>query len=257
MNIIHAIVLGAVEGITEFLPISSTGHLIFVSRLLNIAQTDFVKTFEISIQLGAILAVVLLYWKNLFLNREIIKKVLAAFIPTGIIGFALYKFIKVFLIGNLWVVAGSLFVIGLVLVIVELYIRKKEFKIKELKDISYKQAVEIGIIQSLGMIPGVSRSGATIMGGLLMGIDRKTIVDFSFLLAIPTMLAATGYDLLKNFHSISGSDLGVLGIGFIVSFLVAIPAVIFLIKFVKKYNFIGFGIYRIVVALVFLGILFS
>jgi len=257
MNIIHAIVLGVVEGITEFLPISSTGHLIFVSKLLNITQTDFVKTFEIAIQLGAILAIVILYWKKLFLNREIIQKVLVAFVPTGIIGFILYKIIKTFLLGNNWIVIGALFIVGLILIIVELYLRKKEFKIKELKDISYQQAFYIGLVQSLGMIPGVSRSGATIIGGLLMGIDRKTIVDFSFMLAIPTMLAATGYDLLKSYHSISSSDLGVLGIGFLVTFIVAIPAVIFLIRFVKKYNFIGFGIYRMVVALVFLWILLS
>lgn len=255
MNIVHAIILGIVEGITEFLPISSTGHLIFVSRLLNISQTDFVKTFEIAIQLGAILAIVILYWKKLFLNREIIQKVLVAFVPTGIIGFLLYKIIKSYLLGNNWVVIGSLFIVGLALIIIELLVRKKEFKITDTKDISYKQAAAIGVVQSLGVIPGVSRSGATIMGGLIMGIDRKTIVDFSFLLAIPTMIAATGYDLLKSYQSISSSDLGVLGIGFLVSFLVAIPAVIFLIKFVKKYDFIGFGIYRMVVALIFAWIL--
>jgi len=255
MSFWHAIILGIVEGITEFLPISSTGHLILASQILNIAQTDFVKTFEIAIQLGAILAVIILYWKKIWRSWDLIKKVIIAFIPTGIIGFILYKIIKSFLLGNTWIVVGSLFIVGLILIIVELYIKKKEFKIKDLKEISYKQALGIGAVQSLGMIPGVSRSGATIIGGLLMDIDRKTIVDFSFLLAIPTMLAATGYDLLKSFPSISSSDFGVLGIGFLVTFIVAIPSVIFLIRFVKKYNFIGFGIYRIVVAILFLILL--
>jgi undecaprenyl-diphosphatase len=258
MNIIHAIILGVVEGITEFLPISSTGHLIFVSKLLNIVQTDFVKTFEISIQLGAILAIIILYWKKIFLNRGIIKKVLVAFIPTGIIGFILYKIVKGYLLGNLWLVIGSLAVVGLILIIVELYLgrgRKFSARTNSLEKISYGQAVTIGVVQSLGMVPGVSRSGATIIGGLIMGIDRQTIVDFSFLLAIPTMLAATGYDLLKSYKLISSADFGILGVGFLVSFLVAIPAVIFLIKFVKKYNFIGFGIYRIVIAIIFMAIL--
>ena len=251
MNIIHAIILGIVEGVTEFLPVSSTGHLILVSKILSIAQTDFVKTFEIAIQLGAILAVIILYWKKLFVSFEMIKKIIVAFIPTGILGFILYKLIKGVLLGNLWVVVGSLLIVGIIMIIVELYLKKKEFKTKELKDISYAQAASIGVIQSLGMIPGVSRSGATIIGGLLMGIDRKTIVDFSFLLAIPTMLAATGYDLLKNFHNISSSQFDVLGVGLLVSFLIAIPFIKFLIGFVKKYDFIPFGIYRIFVAILF------
>lgn len=253
MSYLHSIILGIVQGITEFLPISSTGHLILVSRVLNIPQTDFVKTFEIAIQFGSILAVVILYWKKLFAGWDTIKKVAVAFIPTGIIGFILYKIVKTFLLGNEWVVVGSLFIVGIALIVVELVLKKKGrgFRVQGLETITYKQAAAIGVIQSLGMIPGVSRSGSTILGGLLMGIDRKTIVDFSFLLAIPTMLAATGYDLLKNFDSISSADLGVLGVGFLVSFLVAIPAVIFLIKFVKKYDFVGFGVYRIIVAIVF------
>jgi len=253
MSIIHAIILGIVEGVTEFLPVSSTGHMILISKILNIAQTDFVKTFEISIQLGAILAVVIIYWKRFIRDFDTWKKIIVAFIPTGIIGFILYKIIKSILLGDDWIVAGSLFIVGVILIIVEVYFKKKkkEFGIKDVKDISYKQAAAIGVVQSLGMIPGVSRSGATILGGLLMGIDRKTIVDFSFLLAVPTMLAATGYDLLKSYQDISSSQIGILGIGFLVSFLAAIPFIKFLLRFVQKNDFIAFGIYRIFVAILF------
>lgn len=251
-----SIILGVVEGLTEFLPISSTGHLILSSRILNIPLTDFLKTFEIVIQLGAILAVVLLYWKY-FVGAgsfENLKKIVIAFIPTGIVGFLLYKVIINWL-GSDKIVLWSLFLGGAVLIIFELS-HKEEKGLEKLADVSYSQSFFIGVFQALSVIPGVSRAAASIVGGLALGLKRKTAVEFSFLLAVPTMLAAAGYDALKNLNEFSASNSGLLIVGFIVSFLAAIIAVRFLINFIKKRNFIPFGIYRILVALIFWFIIF-
>lgn len=257
MDIINVIILGLVEGITEFLPVSSTGHLILASDLLKIAQSDFTKSFEIIIQLGAILSVVVLYWKK-FWNLELIKRLIAAFIPTGIIGLGLYKIVKTYLIGNEAIVLWSLFLGGIFLIVFEIYHhhicrpgRSTNVENEESSEISLKQSLVIGLFQSIAIIPGVSRSAATIIGGLWLGLKRTTIVEFSFLLAVPTMLAATSLDLVKNASAFSTSDFGALAIGFIVSFLVALFAIKFFIKFVKTHDFILFGIYRIVVAILF------
>ena len=254
MSFLHAIILGVVEGVTEFLPVSSTGHMILVSSILKIPQTDFVKTFEISIQLGAILAVVVLYFKKFFTDWETIKKIIIAFIPTSIIGFVLYKFIKQYLMGNVSVVLWALGVVGLLFIIIEYTQLKKEEN--NLKSISNKQAFLIGVAQSLAVIPGVSRSGATIMSGLLLGIKRKEIVEFSFLLAVPTMVAATGYDLLKSGTIITGDAVMPLIIGFVVSFFVALVAVRWFIKYIQTNTFTGFGIYRIAIAIIGFFVLF-
>ncbi|MFH1291632.1 MAG: undecaprenyl-diphosphate phosphatase [bacterium] len=255
MSILQTIIFGIVEGVTEFLPISSTGHLILTADLLKISQTDFLKTFEISIQLGAILAVVVLYWRKLFVEVIVIKRIITAFIPTAVLGLAFYKIIKTYLMGNNSVVLWSLFLGGIFLVIFELILQKKE-KICEqekgrLSDITYKQSVVIGIFQSIAMIPGVSRSASTVVGGLVMGLSRKTIVEFSFLLAVPTMAAATGLDLLKNAGSFSSSEFVSLMIGFVISFLVALVAIKWLLNYIQKHSFIAFGVYRIIVALAF------
>jgi undecaprenyl-diphosphatase len=253
MQIIHAVILGIVEGISEFLPISSTGHLILTSKLLSLKETEFLKTFEISIQLGAILSVVVLYWRKLLVEHEVIKKVLFAFLPTAIIGLIFYKIIKTYLLGNSLVVVWALFLGGLFLIIFELIYKKKKNKttIDKLEDISYKQSFLIGLSQSVAMIPGVSRSAATILGGLALGLSRTTIIEFSFLLAVPTMAAATGLDLLKTASSFSLNDVYLLTVGFVISFIVALFSIKFLLNFVKKYSFIGFGVYRIVIAIVF------
>lgn len=250
MTEFHSLILGVVEGITEFLPISSTGHLILASELLNIPQTDFQKSFEIIIQLGAITSVVVLYWKSLF-NIEIIKKLIVAFIPTGVIGLALYNIVKMYLLGNYQVVLWSLFLGGIALIVFELFHREPPDAEGDVAAVSYKQSFLIGIFQSIAIIPGVSRSAATIVGGLLLGIKRTTIVEFSFLLAVPTMLAATGLDLFKNAGAFSMDQFGILAIGFITSFVVAIISIKFLLSFIQKHNFILFGIYRIGIALVF------
>lgn len=250
MDIWHTIVLGIVEGITEFLPISSTGHLILVSQMLRIPATDFQKSFEIIIQLGAILSVIVLYWRTLC-NMTVLKKLAVAFIPTGIIGLALYKVVKTYLLGNQEVVVWSLFLGGVALIAFELWHKEEEAAVQTITDISYTQAATIGVFQALAIIPGVSRSAATIVGGLLLGLRRTTIVEFSFLLAVPTMLAASGLDLIKNASSFSSNQFGTLALGFTVSFFIALGSIKFLLGYIQKHNFIPFGIYRIIAATLF------
>lgn len=251
MHILHVLIFGIVEGITEFLPISSTGHLMLTAKVLGISQSEFIKSFEIAIQLGAILAVVVLYWDKLIKGWEIWKRLLVAFMPTALVGALLYKMIKRCLLGNNEIVLWSLFTGGLFLVIFELLHREKKDAVEELSAVSYPQALAIGLFQSVAMIPGVSRAAATIIGGLVVGLKRKTIVEFSFLLAIPTMLAATAFDLFKCAQVFKPDQFVSLGIGFVISFLVAIIAIKFLLSFIKRHTFIAFGIYRIIIALLF------
>lgn len=269
MDFLQAIILGAVEGITEFLPVSSTGHLMLAARLLHLAQSDFLKSFEIIIQLGAILSVAVLYWRELLVKREIIKKIIVAFVPTGLIGLAAYKAVKTYLLDSNAVVLWSLFLGGLIIILFEFWHSKKSFPKRgvapsglyapappeggepKVENISYGQAVALGFFQSIAMIPGVSRSAATILGGLAMGIPRRTIVEFSFLLAAPTMLAATGWDLIKSADRFSLAQWDFLAVGFIVSFLVALAAIKFLLNFIRKHSFIAFGAYRMALALIF------
>ena len=253
MNFIHATIIGIVEGLTEFLPVSSTAHMIFSSKLMGIKPSDFTKTFEIVIQLGAILAVVILYIKQL-LNWQNIKRLLVAFIPTVIIGFTLYQLVKSYLMENLTTIVWALIIGGLILIIFEKF-HSNENHPEEgngIKDISYKQCLYIGLFQALAIVPGVSRSAATIIGGLALGLKRKTIVEFSFLLAVPTMVAASGLDLLKSSQNISSSEFGLLGVGFITAFIVGGLSVKFFIKYIQKYNFIPFGIYRVIIGLALL-----
>jgi undecaprenyl-diphosphatase len=248
MNWLQTVILGIVEGMTEFLPVSSTGHLILASRLLDIGESDFLASFNIAIQLGAILAVVLLYGKSLLSDAKIFRRVAAAFMPTAIIGFVLYKFIKQVLLHSEMVVVWALALGGAILVAFELFYKEKDHSTGEIAGLSYPQAVAIGVFQSLAMIPGVSRSAATIVGGLALGLKRKTIVEFSFLLAIPTMAAAAGWDLFKSASAFSMDQLGILALGFVVSFLVALASVKFLLYFIKNHNFVAFGVYRILAA---------
>jgi len=260
MTIIQSFIMGIVEGLTEFLPISSTAHLILTGELLKIPSTDFLKSFEISIQLGAILSVVILYWKKVWSNLGIIWKIAAAFIPTSIIGLIFYKIVKTYLMESTLTIAISLLIGGIIIILFENWYAKK--KIDETEDetdlnkITYKQAITLGVVQALAIIPGVSRSGATIIGGLAQGIKRKTIVEFSFLLAIPTMLAATALDIYKNPTIFTSDQLVVWVVGFIVSFITAIIGVKFLIRYVQKNDFKAFGWYRIILGLIILGILF-
>ena len=248
MTTLEALILGVVEGLTEFLPISSTGHLILVSNLLGIKQTDQHKAFEVSIQLGSILAVLFLYFKK-FLDANLMKKIIVAFIPTGILGFVLYKLIKSLF--NPYIVVFMLIFGGIILMLIEIYHKNKSYEINSIQNIPYHKAFLIGVFQSFAMVPGTSRSGATIIGGLFLGLDRKTAAEFSFMLAVPTMFMATSYDIYKNHSNFSFSDWENLAIGFIVAFISALFAIKWLLKFISNHSFIPFGIYRIILAVLY------
>lgn len=251
MNLIQVIILSFVEGLTEFLPISSTGHMILVSRLIGLAETDFVKTFEIVIQMGAILAVVTLYFKKFVTSLDIYKKLLVAFIPTAIVGFTLYPLIKSVLLGSSAITLNSLFWGGVAIIGVEWFLKRKKTDVQKTGQVTYKQALIIGTFQSLSVIPGVSRAAATIIGGLLTGLPRTAATEFSFLLAVPTMFAATGYDVWKSREMITQGGMLSLFVGTVLSFFFAMVAIKFLIGYVKKHDFTAFGVYRILLAILF------
>jgi undecaprenyl-diphosphatase len=246
MSLLHAIILGIVEGITEFLPVSSTAHLILASKALSL-ESDFVKSFEIIIQFGAILSVVVLYWSK-FWNWDVLKKLVVAVIPTGIIGLTVYKVIKD-LLGSVTVVLLSLIIGGIALIVFERFRKSPDTEV-DFGQITYRKAFLIGLFQAIAVIPGVSRSAATIVGGSLIGISKRTIVEFSFMLAVPTMLAATGLELVKSRDALAG-NYGVLAVGFVVSFITAIVAIKSFLGYIKKRDFSAFGWYRIVLAVVY------
>ncbi|KKR63686.1 MAG: Undecaprenyl-diphosphatase [Candidatus Woesebacteria bacterium GW2011_GWA1_40_43] len=226
MSVLHVFILSLIEGLTEFLPISSTGHLILASKLLGISETNFVKTFEI-----------------------------VAFIPTAVVGFTLYPLIKDVLLGSSTVTLDALFWGGIALIGIELFLKKRNGSVRsneiDYERITYKKAFLIGVFQCLSVIPGVSRAAATIIGGLATGLNRPMATEFSFLLAVPTMIAATALDVYKSREFISQTGFLTLFAGSVLSFIFAMLAVKFLINFVKKHSFIGFGIYRIVLAILF------
>ena len=251
MNIIQSIILSIIEGLTEFLPISSTGHMILASSIMNIPEDAFVKTFEISIQIGAIMAIVLLYAKRFLQGISIYLKLAIAFIPTGIIGFLAYPYIKTYLFNPL-IVSISLVLGGIVLILIDKKVVGQESKTAELESISYKNAFFIGLFQSISMIPGVSRAAATIVGGIFNGLDKKQAIEFSFLLAVPTMFAATGYDLFKTSIVFSGHEIFLLSLGLVVAFITAWIAVKVFVKIVQNYGFKYFGYYRIIIGIIFL-----
>ena len=250
MNFFDAAVLGLIEGLTEFLPVSSTGHLILAGHLLGIPDTDFLKTFEIAIQAGAIGAGIVLSWKS-FLNLEITKRVLVGFVPTALIGFALYRLIKTYLLGNEYVVLAALAVGGVALIVFERLHKESAEATDDISRMSYGQAVGIGLFQSIAVIPGVSRSGASILGGLLLGLRRTATVEYSFLLAVPTMGAATALDLFKSYALFSAGDALALVVGFVTAFVVALVVIQFFLRFVRTQTFISFGVYRVLAAAAF------
>ncbi len=251
MTTAEAIIIAAVEGLTEFLPVSSTGHMILASSLLGIENDDFLKTFEISIQLGAILAIALMYVKRFFRGIDIYIKLAVAFIPTAILGFVAYGFIKEYLFSPT-VVSISLIIGGIILILIDRRVNQQTSTMKEVEDISIRNSFFIGLIQSISMIPGVSRAGATIVGGVLNGFDRKQATEFSFLLAIPTMFAATGYDLLKTPVHFGRDEMMLLATGLITAFIFAWIAVKLFLKFIDRHGFAYFGWYRIVIGILFL-----
>lgn len=253
MTYIHALILSLVEGITEFLPISSTGHLVLAAEFLNIQQTEFVKSFEIIIQLGAILAAVVLYARRILTNRVLFAKITLAFIPTAVIGIAVYPFIKSVLLGNAFITTIALLAGGVILIIFDLVGGKEKKEIMP-EAITFKQSVLVGCAQVLAMIPGVSRSGATIIGGVSSGMSRAAAIEFSFMLAIPTMLAATGYDLLKTGAAFSPHEWQLLAIGFVGAFVSALIVIKLFLSLLTKRIFLWFGLYRVVLALILLAI---
>jgi undecaprenyl-diphosphatase len=251
MDFFHAVILATVEGITEFLPVSSTGHMILASTLMKIEEVDFVKTFEISIQLGAIMAIVMLYAKQFLKGISIYLKLGTAFIPTAIIGFFAYNFIKGYLF-NSTIVAASLIVGGIVLIFIDRKVVNQKSSTDLLENISYKNAFLIGLIQCFSMVPGVSRAAATIIGGVFNGLDKKQATEFSFLLAVPTMFAATGYDLYKTSIVFSKQEILLLTTGLVVAFFTAWFAVKLFLRIVENYGFKHFGYYRIIIGILFL-----
>lgn len=256
MSIIEAIILAIVEGLTEFLPVSSTGHMILVSSLMGIHNESFVKTFEIVIQLGAIMAIVMLYAKRFLQGISIYLKLGMAFFPTAVIGFLAYDFIKAYLF-NPVVVSVSLILGGIVFILIDKRLVNQQSKTLTLESISYKNAFFIGLMQCLAMVPGVSRAAATIIGGVFNGLDKKQATEFSFLLAVPTMFAATGYDLIKTPIDFSNHEILLLGIGLFLAFITAFFAVKIFLKIVENYGFKHFGYYRIVIGIVFLAYMTS
>jgi undecaprenyl-diphosphatase len=256
MTLIQTIILGIVEGITEFLPVSSTGHMIIAQKILAIESTEFVKAFTVNIQFGAILSVLVLYWKRFFQTFDFYWKLLIAVIPALVLGFLFSEKIDK-LLESVTVVAVML-VLGGVLM---LYVDKWFNKTNEDQTIGWKRALKIGFYQCIAMIPGVSRSMASIVGGMTTKLTRKNAAEFSFFLAVPTMAAASGYKLLKLFMDPAGKsmlsdNLVTLLIGNIVAFIVAMAAIKFFIGFLTKYGFKAFGYYRIVVGIAILLLLF-
>lgn len=247
MQIWEAILLAVVEGITEFLPVSSTGHMILTSSLLGIASNEFVKMFTVAIQFGAILSVVVLYYKTFFKSVHFYFKLLVGFIPAMVFGFLLNDWIDS-LLENAIVVAVTLLLGGVVLLFIDKWFAQNETD-AQIKEVDYKQAFKIGLFQVIAMIPGVSRSAATIIGGLTQKLNRKSAAEFSFFLAVPTMFAATAYKMLKYHKQVgfNASDFTILLIGNVVAFVVAAIAIKAFIGFLTKYGFKVFGWYRIIV----------
>ncbi|MCR4263645.1 MAG: undecaprenyl-diphosphate phosphatase [Candidatus Roizmanbacteria bacterium] len=252
MTIVQSAILGVVEGITEFLPISSTFHLILASTFLRLTQSEFVKLFEIFIQSGAILAVIFLYYKEVMRDRVLFVKLIVSFLPTAVVGIGLYKIIKEVFFERIDVTTITFIIVGIIFLIVEYGIQKKWLKIdKNMSKLSYKQAILVGLLQSFAVLPGVSRAGAVIVGMMMLGYKRSEAAKYSFMLSVPTILAAALYDFYKmrEFASENSDELLLLSVGFIVAFASAYIGVKWLIKYLQNNSLTLFGWYRIVVGI--------
>lgn len=256
MTYIQALILAIIEGITEYLPVSSTGHMIIGAAFMGINEASFTKIFEVNIQFGAILSVVVLYWRRFFQSLQFYYKLLVAFIPAAFIGLILGDLIDQ-LLESVLVVAIMLVVGGIVLVFIDDYFAKKAQK----EEVAYSDAFKIGLFQCIAMIPGVSRSASTIIGGMFQGLSRKSSAEFSFFLAVPTMLAASAYKLLKGFLkgtlTFTTEEINLLLFGNAVAFVVAMLAIKFFIHFLQKYGFRVFGYYRIGLGLILIALILS
>jgi undecaprenyl-diphosphatase len=258
MNFINALILGLVEGITEFLPISSTAHLIITSKLLHISQSEFQTFFEIFIQSGAILAVVFLYFSYVLKHKELWGKIIVSFIPTAIVGLVLEKIIKKVFFNSMPLIIGSMFLVGLLFIIFEYLVKNKKIKLeKPIGKMSYVEAFIVGLGQSLAVVPGVSRAGIVMLTMMGEGYKRDESAIYSFLLAVPTILAASGLEIIKtDFKVITNiNNLLFLAVGFFVSLETAYLTVKWFIGFLQKNSLVGFGIYRILLAIIILLVL--
>lgn len=259
MTFVESIIIAIVEGLTEFIPISSTGHMIIAGKLLSVPENDFAKVFTIAIQLGAILAVVVLYWRKFFdlKNWQFYIKLMVGVIPAIILGLLFSKQIDL-LLDSTTTVAIALLIGGIILIFVDKFFTNP--RIQSEKQVSYKSSFTIGIWQCLAMIPGVSRSAASIIGGMQQKLTRSAAAEFSFFLAVPTMLAATGYKLLKHYKEnggFSGEEIKLLAIGNLVAFIVALIAIKFFIDFLKKHGFRVWGIYRVILGIILLVMIYT
>lgn len=259
MNIVQSIIIGIVEGITEFIPISSTGHMIIAEKLLGIKEDEFTKMFTVAIQLGAILAVVVLYWRKFFdfKNLHFYFKLIIGVLPAIILGLFLADKIDE-MMGSTLVVVFAILIGGIVLIFIDRFF--KHPTISSEKQVTYGKSFTIGIWQCLAMIPGMSRSAASIIGGMQQKLTRSAAAEFSFFLAVPTMIAATGYKLFKHYMhggGFSGEEIKLLLIGNIVAFVVALLAIKFFIEFLKKHGFRIWGIYRVAVGVILLILIFT
>lgn len=246
MTYLDALILSIIEGITEFLPISSTGHMVIASTFMGIGDNVLTKNFEIVIQLGAILSVAVLYWRKFFTSFRFYLKLAFAFLPAAIVGFLLEDYIDR-LLANVWVVIASLFLGGIVLIFIDRWFKHVEGT--EAQEISWFQAFKIGCFQCIAMIPGVSRAAATIIGGMVVGLNRRTAAEFSFFLAVPTMLGASAKKMMDSYRTIQNHDIAILLLGSLVAFIVAMCAIKAFIGFLKQHGFKWFGYYRIIVGM--------
>ncbi len=254
MNLIHAIILAIIEGLTEFLPVSSTGHMIIASSAMGIANNDFVKLFTVAIQLGAILSVVVLYFKRFFRSIDFYFKLIVAFIPAAVFGLLFSKKIDQLLESAL-TVGITLFIGGIILLFVDKWFTKPLIDNED--EVDYMTALKIGFFQCIAMIPGTSRSAATIVGGMTQKLSRKAAAEFSFFLAVPTMFAATAKKLLDFYregHAITGDEIKLLAIGNVIAFIVALLAIRSFITFLQRKGFVLFGWYRIIVGAIIIGL---
>ena len=249
MTIFDAVILGIVEGITEYLPVSSTAHLYLAGQMLGLEQDRFLTAFEIIIQVAPIFSVMLIYRELLLQSTALWIKLILAFIPTGVVGLLFHKQIEAMFEANSTV--ALMILTGIAFLAVEFAYKPKTHHVKALEDVSIKQALSVGLFQVFALVPGVSRSGMTILGGMLSGLSRDTAMAFSFLLAIPTMGAASGYMLLKEYSTLSFDHLGALAVGFVVSFIVGWVAVKTFLAVVSRYSFKPFGVYLIASGLLY------
>jgi undecaprenyl-diphosphatase len=253
MDYLQAIIIAIVEGVTEFLPISSTGHMIITEKLLGLEPSSLLNVYKITIQFGAIISVICLYWRRFFKSTDFYLKLFVGFLPAAVFGFLLSDFIDQML-GNVWIVVISLIAGGIVLIFIDSWLKNDN---PDNQEITYLKAFKIGLFQVISIVPGVSRSAATIIGGMFQRLNRSQAAEFSFFLAVPTMFAASAWELFKHYNDIDSSNICLLIVGNIVAFIVALMAIRSFIRFLTNHGFKVFGYYRIIVGGIILVMLLA